>query len=163
MLSYYEIGIKTLPPDLDRNILVGSGDESQMRGPVNLENFWRVTSYMNRITKLILFAYFPLDGNLISQEQYDEITRGEWDNYVPLAGLDYDIDSEKPKMGASGAPIIRTQARSKIRKTPGFQGKKDPKDFIKGGRAKLDEDQRLARNVFAQAVAKLNNDTIKAQ
>ena len=34
-----------------------------------------------------------LDGNLISQEQYDEITRGEWDNYVPLAGLDYDIDS----------------------------------------------------------------------
>jgi hypothetical protein len=104
-----------------------------------------------------------LDGNLISQEQYDEITRGEWDNYVPLAGLDYDIDSEKPKMGASGAPIIRTQARSKIRKTPGFQGKKDPKDFIKGGRAKLDEDQRLARNVFAQAVAKLNNDTIKAE
>ena len=104
-----------------------------------------------------------LDGNLISQEQYDEITRGEWENYVPLAGLDYDIDSEKPKMGASGAPIIRTQPRSKIRKTPGFQGKKDPKDFIKGGRAKLDEDQRLARNVFAQAVAKLNNDTIKAE
>lgn len=66
MLSYYEIGIKTLPPGLDRNVLVGSGDESQLRGPVNLENFWRVTSYMNRITKLILSAYLTLDGNFIS-------------------------------------------------------------------------------------------------
>lgn len=66
MLSYYETGIKTLPPGLDRNILVGSGDESQLRGPVNLENFWRVTSYMNRITKLILSAYLPLDSNFIS-------------------------------------------------------------------------------------------------
>ena len=104
-----------------------------------------------------------LDGSLVSEQQIEEMTRGEWENYVPLAGIDYDIDAENPKMGASGAPIIRTQPRSKIRKTPGFQGKKDPKDFIKGGRAKLDDDQRLARNVFAQAVAKLNNDTIKAE
>mmetsp|Transcript_26771 Transcript_26771/g.67145 ORF Transcript_26771/g.67145 Transcript_26771/m.67145 type:complete len:748 (-) Transcript_26771:2020-4263(-) len=66
MLSYYETGIKTLPPGLGRNTLVGSGDESQLRGPVNLENFWRVTSYMNRITKLTLSACFPPDGNFIS-------------------------------------------------------------------------------------------------
>lgn len=66
MLSYSEIGIKTLPLGLGRNALIGSGDGSQLGGPANLENFWRVTSYMNRITKLILSAYLPLDGNFIS-------------------------------------------------------------------------------------------------
>ena len=125
------------------------------------EVFNEMGSLVNKIMQEDLRV--KLDGNLISQEQYEKITEGEWSNYVPLAGIDFEIDSDKPKMGASGVPIIRTQPRSRIRKTPGFQGKKDPKDYIAGGRGKLEEDVRLATNVFAQAVAKLNNDVIKAE
>lgn len=65
MLSYY-LCIKTLSPDSNGNFWIRSGNESQLRGPVNLENFWQVTTNMTRITKLILSAYLPLDGNSIT-------------------------------------------------------------------------------------------------
>ena len=65
MLSYY-LCIKTRSPNSNGNFWIRSGNESQLRGPVNLENFWQVTTYMTRMTKLILSAYLPLDGNFIT-------------------------------------------------------------------------------------------------
>ena len=62
MLSCY-FCIKTYSPSTVGNDWIKSGNKSQLRGPINLENFWRVTTNKIRFTKLILFAYFPLDVN----------------------------------------------------------------------------------------------------
>ena len=110
-----------------------------------------------------------LDGNLISQEQYDFITKGKegekpaFKKYVPLAGLDFDIDVENPKMGGSGVPIVETQPRKQTAiRTSGFQVK-DTDFKIKKGRGGLDDAARIATNTYSQAVAKVNNAIIRAE
>lgn len=65
MLSYY-LCIKTLSTRVNGNIYFRSWNESRLRGPVNFKNCRRVTMYMVRITKLILFAHLTLDNNSIS-------------------------------------------------------------------------------------------------
>jgi hypothetical protein len=42
-----------------------SWNESRLRGPVNLDKVWRVTTYKVRITKLIHSAYLTTDSNSI--------------------------------------------------------------------------------------------------
>ena len=104
-----------------------------------------------------------LDGNLISKEQYDNIVKGKFKNYVPLAGLDFDIDVDNPKMGGSGVPVVETKPRRQtVKRTSGFQVKDlDPK--IKKGRGALGDETRIATNTYAQAVAKINNTIIRAE
>ena len=104
-----------------------------------------------------------LDGNLISKEQYDNIVKGDFKNYVPLAGLDFDIDVDNPKMGGSGVPVVETKPRRQtVKRTSGFQVKDlDPK--IKKGRGALGDETRIATNTYAQAVAKINNSIIRAE
>ena len=104
-----------------------------------------------------------LDGNLISQEQFNNIINGDFKKYVPLAGLDFDIDVENPKMGSSGVPIVETQPRKKtVIRTSGFQVKDlDPK--IKKGRGGLDDAVKIATNTYSQAVSKVNNTIIRAE
>ena len=77
--------------------------------------------------------------------------------YVPLAGLDFDIDVDNPKMGGSGVPVVETKPRRQtVKRTSGFQVKDlDPK--IKKGRGALGDETRIATNTYAQAVAKINN------
>lgn len=65
MLSY-QFSIKTLSLDTFRNECISSGNESHLRGQVFLKNSWRVTMYMGRMTKLILYAHLPLDINSIT-------------------------------------------------------------------------------------------------
>ena len=65
MLSYYYC-IKTLSTKVIGNTYFGSWNESRLRGPAILNKVRRVTVYMVRITKLILFAYLPLDSNPIT-------------------------------------------------------------------------------------------------
>lgn len=65
MLSYYFV-IKTLFTKVIGNIYLGSWNESRLRRPINFKKVRRVMMYMVRITKLILFAYFLLDGNFIT-------------------------------------------------------------------------------------------------
>ena len=104
-----------------------------------------------------------LNGNLISQKQYDNIVKGDFKNYVPLAGLDFDIDVDNPKMGGSGVPVVETKPRRQtVKRTSGFQVKDlDPK--IKKGRGALGDETRIATNTYAQAVAKINNTIIRAE
>jgi hypothetical protein len=104
-----------------------------------------------------------LDGNLISKEQYDNIVKGDFKNYVPLAGLDFDIDVDNPKMGGSGVPVVETKPRRQtVKRTSGFQVKDlDPK--IKKGRGALGDETRIATNTYAQAVSKINNTIIRAE
>lgn len=60
MLSYF-FCIKTLSSVNQRNAVNGSGNESRLRGSINLKNSWRVTVYMARLTKLILYTHLTLD------------------------------------------------------------------------------------------------------
>jgi group II intron reverse transcriptase/maturase len=67
MLSRY-LCIKTLSTKVLGNSHLGGWNESQLRGSVNLEKVWRVTTYKvrNKITKLIYSAYLILDSNSIT-------------------------------------------------------------------------------------------------
>ena len=53
--------IKTLSLVNQRNAVNGSGNESHLRGPINLKNSWRVTVYLARFTNLILHTHLTLD------------------------------------------------------------------------------------------------------
>jgi group II intron reverse transcriptase/maturase len=63
MLNYL-LSIKTLFPNMSRNGLIRSGNESHLRGRVHLKNSWQVTLYKVRLTKLSLHAHLPLDNDL---------------------------------------------------------------------------------------------------
>jgi len=125
MLSYYETGIKTLPLDLNRNALVNSGDGSQMRGPVNLENFWQVTSYMNRITKLTLSACLPLDSNFTSGNRLFKSwipTRIYRVSLVTDLRLSYQLVYGKQRSKYDNGVNVGTLGSPKERKLYGFRG-----------------------------------------
>jgi len=66
MLNYHW-GIKTLFLDINANVFIRSGEESHLRGRVNLENSWRVTVYKVRFTKLTLHAHLLQNINSITR------------------------------------------------------------------------------------------------
>lgn len=58
--------IKTLPPNLNRKVIVRSEVKSRLRGPVYLENYRRVTTHTARLTKLSHHVCLPLGFNSIT-------------------------------------------------------------------------------------------------
>tara|TARA_R110000737_G_scaffold261237_2_gene269467 strand:+ start:2 stop:2725 length:2724 start_codon:yes stop_codon:yes gene_type:complete len=102
------------------------------------------------------------DGGIISKESKDELL-SKFENYVPLRGIDYEIDSEGTTWKL-GVPIKRTEKKLKVTKPPGFQVRKEGKEAKIGkGRGVLDENIREARNTFSQAMIKLHNDIVRAE
>jgi gas vesicle protein len=102
------------------------------------------------------------DGGLISEELRDQLLN-QFENYVPLRGIDYEMDAEEVNWKL-GVPIKRTDKKLKVTKPPGFQVRKEGREAKIGrGRGILDENIREARNTFAQAMIQLHNDIVRAE
>jgi hypothetical protein len=102
------------------------------------------------------------DGGIISKEMRDQLLN-QFENYVPLRGIDFEIDAEEINWKL-GVPIKRTEKKLKVTKPPGFQVKKEGREVKLGrGRGILPENIREARNTFAQAMIQLHNDIVRAE
>jgi group II intron reverse transcriptase/maturase len=124
MLNYH-VCIKTLSPGVCGNTYISSGNESHLRGLVNLKNSWQVTVYKARITKLILSAYLPLDGNFTASNKMSESwipTRVYWNSLVIDLRCSNQLiyREQRPKYINDGS--LGTMGSPKRRKPYGFGG-----------------------------------------
>ena len=121
MLSYY-LCIKTLSTETNRNVCFGSWNESRLRGPVNLENYRRVTVYTVRLTKLTLFAHLTLDSNSITGIGLFKTwfpTRMYWKPLITVSGHSNQLyyEEQRPKYIIGGN--LGTMGNPKGRKSYG--------------------------------------------
>ena len=119
-----------------------------------------ISNQVNEMMRSNLETKF--DGGIISEEMRDQLLN-QFENYVPLRGIDFEIDAEEINWKL-GVPIKRTEKKLKVTKPPGFQVKKEGREAKIGrGRGILNENIREARNTFAQAMIQLHNDIVRAE
>jgi group II intron reverse transcriptase/maturase len=124
MLSCF-LCIKTYPPGTNGNVWIRSGDKSQLRGPIILKNFWRVTTNMARLTKLVLSAHLPLDINFTLGNKFLKLWIPTRTYRVPLTtnlGYSSELVYGKQRSKFVNGGVIGTMGNPKGRKPYGSGG-----------------------------------------
>ena len=115
------------------------------------DSFYEISKIVDQMMDLELDA--KLSAGLYSKEQTQEAKRN-MDHYVPLAGIDYDVDVKN--LVGTGIEIV-TPTTVKGNRTPGFSiGKEGPSSIMRGRTTG-------ARHILAQARGKLINSIIRSE
>ena len=126
------------------------------------DSFEEIGKIVNQMMDLELRA--KLDAGLYSEEQTREAKRGAIDpktgkpteikNYIPIAGIDYDIDAKN--LVGSGIQIVSPLTK-KTHRTPGFSVGKEGSAAIMKGRT------TRGQHILAQVRGKLINSIIRSE
>tara|TARA_Y100000296_G_scaffold65776_1_gene77542 strand:- start:39 stop:2921 length:2883 start_codon:yes stop_codon:yes gene_type:complete len=132
--------------DADAESIIAEVDASPKK-----DSFYEISKIVDQMMDLELKA--KLDAGLYSKAQTEEAQR-DMDHYVPLAGIDYDVDVKN--LVGTGIEIV-TPTTVKGNRTPGFSiGKEGPTATMRG---RITE----SRHILAQARGKVINSIIRSE